>query len=543
MTYLLSGNMVFLVAMLLVAFMIGTAFLPEQKKKPIKKYVGTGLLFIVSLIFLIYVVDVFRTYMKDDMYGQRNLFAFLTIIGVALGLFCFTKYREGKLTEKDLIWLVFLAGIGIRIIYILYTPVTERQNDVGFFKEGSTHHLGYVYYIFTNGKLPEIDPREAWQFYNPPFHYILCAFWIKLQTICGVVIEQAVENIQLLTLLYSGCIMITADKIAAKLGLKGGYRILNMSLVAFTPYFIIGAGAVNQDTLVTLLMLLAVYTTLCWIEKPCIKRIIPIAITIGLGMMTKITAGILAVPVGTMFMWYWIKERKRWKYYLSMYGIFAVIVFPIGMWFPIKNYILYQMPVVWSPPSSGMEQYTGNFPIWSRFFDFDPIQFKTLCISWTESYLEAAGYIEHNIPLAFVKHLAFSDWPYCMYTSLYYLIGALLLIMISVLIAVCVGLFIYWIVKGEAGLQNKVFLLLTGIVSFLSYLYFCFSKPYVAAMNVRYVLLLVLILFVGGVLGLKTLFERCKIGKWKWIRKAVAVAGILYGVVASNLYILFMIKA
>lgn len=552
MVYFLSGNTVFLVTMLFVfgmayKFMLSRknsgALINKTETQKIYKFLSVGFLFLTGMILLVYVMDAYRAYMVQDLYAQRNLFAFLVLVIVASGLFCLQRYWEDKFSEQDIIWFIFLLGLAIRIIYLLYTPITERQNDIGSFTEGNTNHLGYVYYLYTYGKLPDIDPREALQFYNPPLHYIICAGWLRLQTTIGVSLERALENLQLLTLFYSGCIMIVADKIALKLRLFGGYRILSLGLVAFTPYLFMGAGAVNLDTLLTLLMVIAIYCTLCWMEKPCIKWILMIAISLGFGIMTKITAGVLAVPIGVIFCWNWIKERKEWKKYLSMYGIFAVVIFPIALWFPIKNLILFNMPVVWSPPTSGMEQYTGNFTLWERFFDFDLIQFKTLCVSWYEGYWEGANYVEHNIPLAFLKHLAFSDWPYCMYTTLYYLISAVLLMMIAFIIISCIVLLVYWTVRGKETLQNRVFVLLTVIVYMGAYLYFALSKPYVAAMNIRYVLPVVIMLFVGGNLGLRVFMQKMKPKYKSWVRKLICVAGVFYGSISIGLFCLFMIKA
>ena len=555
--YFFDGNMVFLSTMLLVFYMISYYVFSSKEKKVIQTnsiflkttvkifngHVGTGLLFLSGTILLVYAIDAYRAYMVEDMYAQRNLFAFLAVVIIGCGLFFLNKYREGKLSEQEMVWLVFGLGLVIRIIYLLYTPITERQNDIGNFSDDNTLHLGYIYHIFTHGKLPEGDPRNALQFYNPPLYYVICAVWLKIQTVFGVGLERALENLQLLTLFYSGCIMIVADKIALKLGLNGGYRIISMSLVAFTPYFFMGAGAVNQDTLLTLWMLLAIYTTLYWMEKPCIKRVLLIAITLGLGMMTKITAGILALPIGVMFIWMWISNRKDWKKYMTMYGVFSIVIFPLALWFPVKNYLLYRMPFVWSPPTSGMEQYTGDYPWWQHFIDFSPIQFKTLCISWHKGFWEGADYIEHNIPLAFVKHLAFSDWPYCMYTSLYYLISAVLLLMVGCVIGACVILLVYWLKKGSESIQIRSFILLTVITSVASYLYFCFSKPFVAAMNVRYGLPLVVLLFVGGNLGLQKLLQNKTGRKQLWIKKILGVTGLFYGAVSIGLFCLFMIKA
>lgn len=76
--------------------------------------------------------------------------------------------KDSKVNTKNLAIIIITIGILIRAMYIIYTPITERQHDV--YSINDEGHLGYIYRIYETGKLPDTN---SIQFYHPPlFHYI-----------------------------------------------------------------------------------------------------------------------------------------------------------------------------------------------------------------------------------------------------------------------------------------------------------------------------------------------------------------------------------
>ena len=83
---------------------------------------------------------------------------------------------QGKrgFTDENITNIIIIIGILLRTMYIIYTPITERQHDVDYFNyEG---HLSYINTIYETGKLPETN---EWQYYHPPLHHFLSAVWLK----------------------------------------------------------------------------------------------------------------------------------------------------------------------------------------------------------------------------------------------------------------------------------------------------------------------------------------------------------------------------
>ena len=79
-------------------------------------------------------------------------------------------------------------------------------------------------------------------------------------------------------------------------------------------------SSIDWKTLATLFMLLSVLLALRWYREPTLRRILPLAFSIGLGMMTKLSAGTVAFAIAFLFLVAFIKTKKKGV----MIGQFAV---------------------------------------------------------------------------------------------------------------------------------------------------------------------------------------------------------------------------
>lgn len=84
-----------------------------------------------------------------------------------------------------------------------------------------------------------------------------------------------------------------------------------VSLIAFNPSFIIFAGSINNDILSITFMLGAILWTLRWYKTRTMRNIIPIALCIGFGMMTKRPVALVAPAVGLLFLLCFIVNFKK----------------------------------------------------------------------------------------------------------------------------------------------------------------------------------------------------------------------------------------
>ena len=67
-------------------------------------------------------------------------------------------------------------------------------------------------------------------------------------------------------------------------------RVTAAAIVCFHPTFVLMGGSFGNDMLSVLFILLSLLLALRWYEESTLRRILPLAFSIGLGMMAKLSA-------------------------------------------------------------------------------------------------------------------------------------------------------------------------------------------------------------------------------------------------------------
>jgi len=391
----------------------------------------------------------------------------------------------GQLTTEKAILLLLAAGFLIRLVYGLNTPITVRQHDVEQFGSG-VGHAGYIEYIYNNMKLPDFDPTTVWQFYHPPLHHILAAVWLKIMTAFGLAWERALESIQFLTAFYSAASMVICVKIFEILRLKGKGLVIATALIAFSPSFILFSGSINNDILSITFTLAAIYATLKWVKTGRLIDIIQIALFIGLGMSTKQSIGAIAPAVALVFLLELVRRKgERWEM-IGQFCIFAVICIPLGLWWPVRNHLLYGSPLAYVPMlSTDSFQYVGNYSFVERFLLPPSVCFSSNFILWGSAWSQPC--CEFNVWSGLFKTAAFGEYNIAYASSA----GAWLTTVLAVA-NITIGLtgfgaLVYYLFKKKS-MAPRQKALIYGVYAFvlLSYLSFCYTFPHTCTMNMRY---------------------------------------------------------
>lgn len=382
--------------------------------------------------------------------------------------------KENKI--RSIMIIIIIIGILIRLMYIMYTPVTERQHDVDYIEDEG--HLGYIYRIYETGKLPDTNSH---QFYHPPLFHYIGAGWLRVTDFFNIDQEKAIEGIQILTATFSSLIMLVVYEINKEIKIKDIYKILILAMIAFHPTFIILAGSINNDVLVILFMFIMILYMIKWNKNPNIKNTIILALATGLGVMTKISAGIMAIPIMYTFIRQYIKECKEnkkilnWKFINKMV-IFGLISLPIGLWHPIRNLVLFNQQIggVLVPPD-WLD--VSKYSLASRL---SLVSVRELI---QENYAALPG--DYNIFAYIVKTSIFGEWSYeniDLFAMLFKFLN-LSLIVISVILS------IMCIVKNKKDNENNYFINLLAIIwiiNILSYYGFNIQYPFICTMDFRY---------------------------------------------------------
>ena len=425
-----------------------------------------------------------------------------------LGMYAILLYARGELDDRRAAALLIAAGIMLRFVYILYTDSGSRQHDVGNWS-GNTGHAGYILYWFQNGlKLPDFDIRTRWQYYQPPLHHWLMALTLRLFTGCGMEFKTACEALQVLPFLYSCLILVICERLFRQVGLDGLPLVTAMAIPCFHPTFVLMGGSFGNDLLSVLFMLLTLVFALRWYEEPTLRRILPIALSIGLGMMAKLSAWMTAPAVALLFLVVLIRDRKSWKSLLAQFVLFGLICAPLGLWWQIRNYAAFGVPLTYIPrlPTTN-SQYCGNLSAAKRLFDFGGDQLRFVYFALT---MFRAPYNEYNPTLGLFKSALFDECAHGVSVLNFPAIavsGPLLFWTGTALGLLCFGAFVFVMMRRDTGLDGvrRAFFAVFALTLLLCFYLFCFAYPYACTMNIRYCAPLIPVF----VMGLGLLLKRC----------------------------------
>jgi hypothetical protein len=372
--------------------------------------------------------------------------------------------------EKDnriYFYIIISLALLIREIFAIKIPYYAFQHDFG--KVNTYDTLGYINYLFTYGKLPL---SNLGQFYHPPLMYAICAVFVKINTLIGISFETSLESLQIVTVSISMTSLFFIYKIINKLKIKMTNKLWIFLLICFHPQMIILSCAINTDNLVTLFVVIIIYLLILWNDKPSYKNTILLAIATGLAVMSKFSAAVMAIPILFIFINKLFKNKK-YKDYFKKYILFGIISLPIGLWYEIRNIILFGSNSILIPAK---EYYIGNYSIVDRFLsiDFGSLS-KILCV--------LPG--EYNIPSFIIKTSLFGDYLYNGYNY----INIILLVLNIILIITSLIMLFKNIIRIKKGtIINKLFIVIY-ITYIISFIIFNIMYPYSCTMDFRYILI------------------------------------------------------
>ena len=367
-------------------------------------FISYKMIIVIAIIATLYIIDFFKRVASEDKVKGKVGFLlycnfiinlcflyylqyFILIEHLLMGIICifgivnviilksFHLYSE----KSKIIFTMFLIGI-VQLGYVLYSPYYIRQHDSrSFIYYENGGHFGYIGYIFFNKSLPTGSPLDYWCFSNPPLFHIVSAIFLNiLQIFKGISINTCFENLQVMSFIYATIFNVYVYKILKEMNIQKSISYM-LAFVGLSPAMIIMSGSINNDMLCFSLSTMAIYYTLKWYKEDNLKNLIKIAFTIGFAMMTKISAAIIAIPIAFVFLVKLILNKEHFKRYIRNFAIFAIISLPIGLWFPIKNLVLYNIPITYV--QSVEKEHPSNvskYSIFERFFTFSKENLETI---------------------------------------------------------------------------------------------------------------------------------------------------------------------
>ena len=435
---------------------------------------------VIKPILIVIAAMLFTAFCFDISVGtiKHASFVFLVICTAI----CVIAFKD-KIGDKAL-FATMLSGMFLKLAYVIYTPVWCRQHDVIDFGAGEGH-AAYMEYILSNKALPDFDPRSVWAFFQPPLHHMISAAWMWFNIKCGIVSDHMHKNVQILPLLYMCALMYITYLICRELKMRNGGTLVTMLVVSFHPVFVMMSGSINNDALSVTLSVLAIYIAIVWYMYPTTGKIILLALSIGLAMSAKLSAGLVAPPVAFIMIYKIVKDTDRFRdrakliSYILELAVFAVIVFPLGLWWPVRNKILFDMPVNYIPEVG--EHVSKSGPV-AAIFDVGTAS--------PFLYMKSNGYAydEYNLILATLKSSLFGEGDYEGISALLTVSGWVLLSLLVIVIAWSIAAIIGTLSSKKVGAEKGIgYFLLAGIVSFVGgYVSFALAGQNLSAMDFRY---------------------------------------------------------
>ncbi len=411
--------------------------------------------------------------------------------------------ENGKLKEKIInagIILTAVLAAFLRVFYIYYTPTWRRQHDVIDF--GADEGQAAFIEFFHNGHLLlDFDPRQKWGFFQPPLHHMLAAAWIHLLEFFGFAYHAACEHVQILTLIYSLITLLFSYFIFKYMGLKKESLLVSFVIAAVHPGFILMSGSINNDMLAIMFTVITIYFGLKWGEKPSWLYTIILALTIGLGMMAKLSTALIAPAIAFVFIVKWIKGgTETFVPYMTKFVVFAFICGPLALWSPVRNYIRFGVPINYTPEVG--EEITASLA--ARLFDVRS------SIPYVSRISNGDAYDEFNMFLGMMKTSLFGDENFAVAVSeaghsgtgaiIMTFFGWILLLSGVVLAVICFYCTLRVLVSGKymSSLITRIYFALIYLISMIMYISFMIKAPYYSSMDFRYVIYLIPIQALGA---------------------------------------------
>lgn len=412
---------------------------------------------------------------------------YVVLLVVYLVILIFQYKIKGKISDYSFL----LGGFLFQFIFVTATGYLVCTHDMGTFPGFDTDyisagHLGYIGYLFNYGHLPDFNPMSVWGFYHPPLHFIISAIWLKINVALGLSEAMCLENLQLLMMLYSMLSLCVLYSILKELNFSDRIKRMWLLFISFFPFFFYNAASLTNDTLSILFALVAILYTIKWYHNQTLKNIVILAFAIGLGMMTKLTVGLLAPATAFVFLVVLWRRRKEWKKLFVQFVVFGIICVPLGLWWSIRNAIMYDMPIGYVQEVLASAQDVSMFSAWERFFPSIEIWLHPFM-----TYNNFTDLIDYGIISTMIKSALFCDFPFFQYVQWEYQLCRIYIFLTLFLLLVVIGVFLWKVYEHiRYKLWNDTifwFGSIALIVQIGMYISFAFNYPVVCSADFRYI--------------------------------------------------------
>ena len=430
-----------------------------------------------------------------------------------------TAISEWLCNAEHICLVLLLLGFVFKIIYAAQVGYNYSPHDLG--ELSGNGHLGYIQYLYLNKSLPDTC---AGQFYHPPLFHIIGAVVLAVHHVT-VDYTVAFESLQLINMLFAVIGVIYGYRILRKIGNNDWFLVIATAFLSFCPAFYIIGAELNNDCLSTMLLIMALYYALCWREKRDIFTILKIALCVGLGMLTKTNAALIAFAVGLIFLYTLIEDRKEWKRYILQFIPFGVVCIPLGLGWNVYRLLRFQLPLTYVLRLDNSFQYIGDVSALARLGLPTAEQLTSCSIDWNKpadfSNIWGQTFLTMN----------FDEGILSLEGKLANILGICLLWISIILSLLLLIVLIRVLFSSKTEVSLKILFPINFFIMFVNYVKFAFDFPHICTMNFRYIVALQ-VLLIGS-----TVICRKKQLVGKCFNVGIGVCTALQSLLATYLYL------
>ena len=145
---------------------------------------------------------------------------------------------------------------------------------------------------------------------------------------------------------YKRQVLLLGVKILKKAEVSRRAMLSVTAFLAFCPAFYLTGGSVAPDALTAFFIVFAFYYTLLWEENHSWKNTLLLAAGYGMGMITKISCGTIALLTAAVFIHTLWRETEKPGQLIRKYLVFAGISAPMGLWYSCLLYTSFRTGII-----------------------------------------------------------------------------------------------------------------------------------------------------------------------------------------------------
>ena len=254
----------------------------------------------------------------------------------------------------DEFWIGFVIMVGffLKLIYDIKLGWNAGTMNAGVWQDLESGvytpggHLSVLQYYFTHHMLPDVDPRTAACFSNPPLYYITSSIILEiLHRMMGWSISISLHLVQCMNVIYVMVGECCGIGILQKFGLRGRKQVVSILFLIFFPVFYNLSGAMDGSAMCFMYSMLALNSALSWYDSRREKTLRSCAIEIGLGLMVSPAAALVLPPVIYLIRKSAVDGRRNETPVPEQIRMFTVIVAVLGLWWQVYLMIRFRLPL------------------------------------------------------------------------------------------------------------------------------------------------------------------------------------------------------